>query len=202
MFNHYIAPLTFSLKGNVEARQRKPSSSHLSQWSATIRCLLHKIAFKKFRYQESWQQFPTHNRELQENRWYFFCHSKGKTKREVSTLSYRDWCAAGGHRAGLSLSNHCTLSRPLRRVRGSLWLQDNFPHQDLVNHTNWVWQFCDGDCSTLPQTLFWSRQDSKSSFQNYFLNHIAVSSYNGHNSDHFLPRERCQKTTSYEVILQ
>lgn len=50
MFNHYIAPLTLSLKGAVEARQRKPGSSHLSQCSANISCLLHKTAFKEFRY--------------------------------------------------------------------------------------------------------------------------------------------------------
>lgn len=43
MFNHYIAPLTFSLKDAipVEARQRKPGSSHLSQCSANFSCLLH-----------------------------------------------------------------------------------------------------------------------------------------------------------------
>lgn len=132
-----------------------------------------------------------------------FAIQKGKQKEKWALwLSHRDWCAAGGCRACLSLSNHCTLSRPLQRVRGSLWLQDNFPHQDLVNHTNWVWQFCDGDCSTLPQTLVWSRQDSKSSFQNYFLNHIAISRYNDYNSDHFLTWEKCHKTATYEVILQ
>lgn len=48
---------------------------------------------------------------------------------EYSGSSHRGWHAAGGPRAGLLLSNHCTLSRPLRRVRGSLWLQDNFPQQ-------------------------------------------------------------------------
>lgn len=55
MFNPYIAPLTLSLKGTVpvEARQRKPGSSHLSQCSANISCLLYKTVLKKFRYQES-----------------------------------------------------------------------------------------------------------------------------------------------------
>lgn len=53
MFNCYIAPLTLSLKGAVEGRQRKPGSSDLSQCSANISCLLHKTAFKEFRYEES-----------------------------------------------------------------------------------------------------------------------------------------------------
>lgn len=35
---------------------------------------------------------------------------------------------------------------------------------DPVNHTNWVWQFCDGDCSTLIQTLFWSRLGQQKCF--------------------------------------
>lgn len=106
MFNHYIAPLTLSLKVTVSAtRQRKPDSSYPRQCSANNSCLLHKTACKEFRYQESWQQLPTHTTELQENRWHFFCRSKEKTKREVSTLTqlHRLMCCRRSQRRSLTL---------------------------------------------------------------------------------------------------
>lgn len=122
-------PFTERTSLPVEARQEKLVSPPHS--SANNSCVLDKPAFKNLRHQEPWQRSLTHNiRQLQQNRSHFFCHSKAKTQSEwVFWLSYRGWRAAGSPRADLLLSNHCTLSRPLRRVRGSLWLQDNFPQQ-------------------------------------------------------------------------